>query len=102
MDKIEIKVGETYGEGKEARTVTRITETMVYWKRPGGKERRVGKYMPNFREWVASLDRTVNKTEIGRIVDAEDFLSTFPEDTKGKGFVRQIDNKITIEFEIQQ
>lgn len=102
MEKIEIKVGETYGEGKEARTVTRITDTMVYWKRPGGKERRVGKYLPNFREWIENIGRESEKIKVENVGDIETFLSKFSESDDISGHIVTRDNKVTIVFEAKK
>jgi len=97
---IEAMVGQTYGEGKDVRTVTRISDNTVYWKRPGGKERTQGKYLPHFMEWAASLERTASKIVIGEVEEVEDFLKALVVPSGLKGFIRQIDNKVTIQFEI--
>lgn len=59
-------VGQTFGLGKNQRTVTRIerlTDTHgyvggdVYWKRPGGKERTQSVWLPYFLDWLRKAEK---------------------------------------------
>lgn len=109
FSEIEAMVGQTYGEGKDARTVTRITgleksgvpgqHGTVYWKRPGGKERRVGKYLPHFLQWVADQQR--DRKTIENVGDIEDFTAGIPDLAELDGFIEQVDNQVTIKFTIK-
>jgi hypothetical protein len=108
---IEAMVGQTYGEGKEARTITRITgitdgrvpgvSGTVYWKRPGGKERRVGKYLPHFLAWIEEQEKKDNQKQITRIDEVELYTSELPEDTEIEGYIERVGNDVTIRFKIK-
>lgn len=102
-------VGQTYGTGKDARTVTRITgfreskssgmDGMVYWKRPGGNERRVGKYLPHFLQWIEEQAHKVNRTPITKIDEIELYISALTP--RIEGYIEQVGNDVTIKFTIK-
>lgn len=108
---IEALVGQTFGKGKDARTITRITNIhegtvpgaggTVYWKRPGGKERRVGKYLPHFIQWIEEQDKKSNRSAIQSVLDVEEFLSDITPSEELVGFTERVGNKVNIQFEIK-
>lgn len=108
FSEIEDMVGKTYGSGKDVRVVTRIAGLersgscgTVYWKRPGGKERAVGKYLPHFLQWVEEQARKSQRTEIAVVEDIENFTSNFPSTKEIEGYIERVGNDVTIRFTIK-
>jgi hypothetical protein len=61
IDDVKTMIGKTYTRNGNMRTICRIDDLYqgvcgftgnVYWKRPGGKERRLPQYLPYFLDWV--------------------------------------------------
>lgn len=103
-------VGQTFGQGNNARTIDRIENIRtsnwhdvvgtVYWKRPGGKVRSVGQGLPYFLSWARKAEREGKKTPITRISDVENVTSQVPEDTVIEGYIERDGNKVTIVYEV--
>ncbi len=49
---IEKLVGTTWERDGLQREVTRVENGNVYWRRPGGKERKQPQWFPYFRMWL--------------------------------------------------
>jgi hypothetical protein len=113
-------VGQTFGSGKNVREVVRIEGIResfgnftgsVYWKRPGGKERKQPQWLPYFLQWLRKVQREENHTEVEScsikdvtvveaVEDIEAWLMGIPENTKIDGFISREDNKVTISFTV--
>ena len=62
-------IGTTWERDGKSRTVTRIEDLHVstwdnstvvgvaYWKRPGGKERKLPQWLPYFLQWLSKAER---------------------------------------------
>ena len=109
-------VGQTFGQGKMQRTVTRIEGLKksnyqyganlwvgdVYWKRPGGKERSVSTWLPYFWKWLAKAEREAARHSLQTIGDIELHLSEFPAGKEIKGFISVDGNETTIVFTVKK
>lgn len=102
-------VGMKFGEGKDAREVTRVVGARrsfdaivadVYWRRPGGKERSIPVYLPSFIAWARGAEKNANRIQVNTIEEVENELSVIPEGTEITGWVQRQGKKVTIEFEI--
>jgi len=100
-------IGQTLGSGKDQRVITRIEQLRisswtpnvlghVYWKRPGGEERSIGKSLQNYLAWARKAPRQT----VHSLRQVEAFLGTVPDDSKIEGFVSRVDNQVTISFKV--
>lgn len=107
IEDVQALVGQTLGAGNDQRVITRIENLRisswrgnllgtVYWKRPGGKERSIGKSLQNYLAWA----RKATRQPIHSLRQVEAFLGLVPDDSKLEGFVSQVDGQITISFKV--
>lgn len=109
-------IGQTFGQGKKQRTVTRITNLWtrnhprwpskywvgeVYWKRPGGKERSQSQWLPDFLEWLKKAERESNRHPLHTIRDIERHILKFVLNTRIEGFITVDGDEITIVFTVK-
>lgn len=102
----EALIGQTLGSGNDQRVITRINDLRlgsrgriygyVHWKRPGGKERSIGKLLSEYIAWA----RKAQQQPVHTLRGVEAFLGTIPEGTELEGFVSRVDDQVTISFKV--
>lgn len=95
IDDVKAMVGKTYTKNGNTRTVCRIEGLSqgvcgltgnVYWKRPGGNERRLPQYLPYFLEWVKKAQEvTPEDDEAVKLV--RDLVAEFKDDVGFEAYI---------------
>lgn len=108
-------VGQTFGQGKMQRTVTRIEGLRksnyqyglnhwageVFWKRPGSKERSQSTWLPSFLTWMEKAERESDRHPIRTVMDIERYLLELPAGVV-EGFISVDGNETTIVFTVEK
>ena len=110
IEEVKALIGQVHGPINDRRIITRIENLRtiwggllrghVYWKRPDGKERQIGKNLQNYLAWLRKVDRVFVRTPVYSLRQVKAFLGTIPQDADVDGYVSNVDGQVTVSFKV--